>query len=50
MVFISRASEGALNPEWIMQQPIFIRRKYVEDFDKELQERKQKIEQQTKKH
>lgn len=38
-LFISRASEGAVSAEWIMQQPIFIRKKYVKTFDKELKER-----------
>ncbi len=38
-LFISRASEGAVSAEWIMEQPIFIRKKYVQTFDKELKER-----------
>ena len=38
-LFISRASEGAVSAEWIMNQPIFIRKKYVEAFRKELKER-----------
>lgn len=38
-LFISRASEGAVSAEWIMNQPIFIRKKYVESFTKELKER-----------
>ena len=38
-LFISRASEGAVSTDWIMQQPIFIRTKYVESFNKELKER-----------
>ena len=43
-LFISRASEGAVSAEWIMQQPIFIRQKYVESFQKELEERKKALE------
>ena len=39
-LFISRASEGAVSAEWIMDQPIFVRKKYVEQFKKELEERK----------
>ena len=39
-LFISRASEGAVSAEWLMQQPIFIRKKYVKAFTKELEERK----------
>lgn len=44
VVFVSRASEGALSSEWLFQQPIFIRKKYVESFTKELQERKKALE------
>lgn len=43
-LFISRASEGAVSAEWIMNQPIFIRKKYVESFTKELEERKRALE------
>ena len=39
-LFVSRASEGAVSAEWLMNQPIFIRKKYVESFTKELNERK----------
>lgn len=42
-VFISRASEGALSTEWILKQPIFIRKKYVKSFTKELEERKKAL-------
>lgn len=42
-LFISRASEGAVSAEWIMTQPVFIRKKYVEAFNKELQEREQRL-------
>lgn len=38
-LFISRASEGAVSAEWVMGQPIFIRKKYVDLFTKELKER-----------
>lgn len=48
-LFISRASEGAVSAEWIMQQPIFIRKKYVESFTKELKEREAKLNRQHKK-
>ena len=49
-VFISRASEGAVSAEWIMNQPIFVRKKYVESFTKELKEREKAIKQKTSKH
>lgn len=42
-LFISRASEGAVSAEWIMKQPIFIRKKYVESFNKELKEREARL-------
>lgn len=38
-LFISRASEGAVSAEWVMEQPIFVRKKYMEQFDEELKER-----------
>lgn len=41
-LYIARASEGAISADWVMEQPIFIRNKYVEALDKELKER-QKI-------
>ena len=43
-LFISRASEGAVSAEWLMNQPIFIRKKYVESFSKELDARKKALE------
>lgn len=42
-LFISRASEGAVSAEWIMNQPIFIRKKYVDMFSKELKERERRL-------
>lgn len=48
-LFIARASEGAVSADWVMQQPIFIRKKYVESFQKELQERKKALDKKSKK-
>lgn len=42
-LFISRASEGAVSAEWLMDQPIFIRKKYVESFTTELKERERNL-------
>lgn len=42
-VFVARASEGALSAEWLMQQPIFIRKKYVDSFTNELREREARL-------
>ena len=42
-LFVSRASEGAVSADWLMTQPIFIRKKYVESFTKELKEREKAL-------
>ena len=47
-LFVSRASEGAVSAEWLMSQPIFIRKKYVETFTKELNDRKQALNSRSK--
>lgn len=47
-LFIARASEGAISVEWIMSQPIFIRKKYVESFNKELKEREARMNRNSK--
>lgn len=44
VVFVARASEGAMESSWLMDQPISIRKKYVERLQKELQERKEKLQ------
>lgn len=49
VVFIARTSEGAISTDWVMEQPIFIRTKYVERLDKEMQERKEQLDKQRKK-
>lgn len=42
-LYVARASEGAISADWVMDQPIFIRTKYVEQLDKEMQERQQQL-------
>ena len=42
-MFIARASEGAVSAEWLMEQPIFVRKTYVESFTKELKEREARL-------
>ena len=42
-LYIARASEGAISADWVMEQPIFIRTKYVEELDKEMQERQRQL-------
>jgi hypothetical protein len=44
-MFIARASEGAVSAEWLMGQPIFIRKKYVDGFSKELRDREARLKQ-----
>lgn len=48
-LFIARASEGAVSAEWIMEQPIFIRKKYVASFTAELKERERALKNNGKK-
>lgn len=48
-LFIARASEGAVSADWIMSQPIFIRKKYVESFTAELKEREKMLKQRSRK-
>ena len=42
-MLIARASDGAVSLEWVMNQPIAIRKKYAKDFTEELKERKEKL-------
>ena len=48
-LFVSRASEGSVSAEWLMDQPIFIRKKYVDVFNKELKERENSLNQKLNK-
>jgi len=48
-LYVARASEGSISAEWVMEQPIFIRTKYVEQLDKEMQERQKQLDK-TKKN
>lgn len=47
-LFISRASEGAVSAEWLMDQPIFIRIKYAKQFKKEIEERRAELDKQKR--
>lgn len=38
-MYIARGSEGAVSLDWVMEQPIFIRRKYFEQMKDEMKER-----------
>lgn len=48
-LFISRASEGAVSAEWVMDQPIFVREKYVNSFEKELKDRQAEFDRRSRK-
>lgn len=48
-LYVARASEGSISADWVMEQPIFIRAKYVEQLDKEMQERQKQIDKNKKK-
>ena len=43
VLFIARASEGAVSAELVLQQPIFIRKKYVKSFAEEVKQREKRI-------
>lgn len=42
-MFISRASEGAVSIDWVMSQPISVRKKYVHQFEEELKKRQAEL-------
>lgn len=42
-LYVARASEGAISADWVMEQPIFIRTKYVDQLDKEMKERQKQL-------
>lgn len=48
-MFISRASEGAVSIDWVMNQPISVRKKYVRQFEDELKKRQAELDSMNKK-
>lgn len=44
-MYIARGSEGAVSLDWVMHQPVFIRKKYLEQMKDEISERKKLLEQ-----
>lgn len=50
VMFICRASEGAISMEWLMDQPVSIRKKYFEQFQKEVKERQEKLNRKMNTH
>lgn len=47
-MYVARGSEGAVSLEWIMNQPVFIRKKYVQEMKDEIDERKKLLENRRK--
>ena len=47
-MYVARGSEGAVSLEWIMNQPIFIRKKYVEEMKVEIKERNRLLNERKK--
>lgn len=43
-MYIARGSEGAVSLEWVMQQPVFIRKKYLQEMKDEVAERKRLLD------
>ena len=43
-MYIARGAEGAVTLDWIMQQPIFIRKKYLERMQDEVKERRKMLD------
>ena len=48
-MYIARGSEGAVSLEWVMNQPIFIRKKYFDQMKDEIKERNKLLQSRTKK-
>lgn len=48
VMFISRATEGAIPPDFILSQPIRFRKRYSEALQKELEDRKKHLDEQSR--
>lgn len=48
-MYIARGSEGAVTLDWLMSQPIFIRKRYLEQMKDEVSERKKMLDNRNKK-
>lgn len=49
-MYIARGSEGAVTLDWLMQQPIFIRKRYLEQMKDEVKERRKILDSRKSKH
>lgn len=43
-MYIARGSEGSISLNWVMEQPVFIRKKYFESMKDEVKERRKILE------
>jgi len=49
-MYIARGADGSVSLDWIMNQPVFIRKKYFKEMQDEVKERKKMLESRNKKH
>lgn len=47
-MYIARGSEGAVSLEWVMNQPVFIRKKYLQEMKDEVAERRKLLDNRKK--
>lgn len=47
-MYIARGSEGAVTLEWLMDQPIFIRKRYLDQMKDEVNERRKMMDTRAK--
>lgn len=48
-MYIARGAEGSVSLDWVMGQPVFIRKKYLKEMKDELVERRKLLEKRKKK-
>lgn len=48
-MYIARGAEGAVSLDWVMDQPVFIRKKYLQEMKDEVAERKKMFEERKRK-
>ena len=48
-MYIARGSEGAVDLKWVMDQPVFIRKKYFEQMKDEVKEKQKLFDSRNKK-
>lgn len=49
-MYIARGAEGAVSLDWIMNQPVFVRKKYFNEMKDEVAERRRAFEERKNKH